>query len=123
MALLIGWRWCYRLDVLLGLCGALAALALREPAVTERQRERPRLGLRRLPGELARQTKDSLRFLRRTPRAFLCMLAGSAVETGSILCGFFLQQQLNEQGAVSYTHLTKMARKPPRHFIILICPG
>lgn len=102
VALFIGWRWCYRLDVLLGLCGALAALLLREPAVTERQRERPRLGLRQLPRLLARQTKDSLRFLRRTPRAFLCMLAGSAVETGSILCGFFLQQQLTEQGASSY---------------------
>lgn len=100
-ALFIGWRWCYRIDILLGLLGALAALLLHEPAVTERQRERPRLRLRQLPGLLAGQTKESLRFLRRTPRAFLCMLAGSAVETGSILCGFFLQQQLTENGASS----------------------
>lgn len=91
-ALAIGYRRANLLDALLGLLALLTALLLRETPGFDR------IPMRTAAARTARCLRESLAFLRRSPRADVVMLVNAAVGAVATLLQFFLQSALREAG-------------------------
>jgi len=98
LALALGFVRAYLLSA--ALCGALAALALAlaEPAVTAAQRAREARPFADLPARLRAHAAESVRFLRRQPRAGLLILADGAVGVPIYLTFMFAQRHFADGG-------------------------
>lgn len=90
LAVTLGWRLCYGLDVVLSIMAVGLAASLTEPAVSSQEEDTPR-GL----GAYLRATG---RFLRRDPRAVGLMLFNALVGAVATLVGFYLQDALPASG-------------------------
>ena len=94
-----GHRLCYALDGVGALVCFLLAAGLWEAAVTDQQRCRPRLSLAAIPRQMWEYLRTALDFLRRQPKAGLCMLASALIGSCATLLIFFLQDGLPAAGA------------------------
>lgn len=99
IAVMVGYRCGYGVDLLLSLLVAGLACRLVEPVVTKAQQERGRPHLRDLPGLLKTCALEALTFLRKHPSAAGLMLFNALVGAGATLLRFFLQDGLSRAGA------------------------
>ena len=98
-AMSAGYRVCYLLDAAGAAVCLLLAAGVREPAVTENQKNRRRLTLGQVGKELAEYVGVSFSFLAAHPKLCAIMLL-TAVEGGcTVLMLFFLQDGLPAAGA------------------------
>lgn len=88
----------YLLDALIALTRSVAAFALQEPAVTERQRARQQAPFAALPARFKEHASLSIRFLADNPSVTKKILADSMISLPCYLTTMFLQQRLSELG-------------------------
>ena len=92
----------YLVDTVIGLLRTVAAVGLREPAVTPEQAARRAAPLRtllaELPANLRTHVTETADFLRRSPRVVRYILAGAFIDLPAFLTLMYLQQRLTDIG-------------------------
>lgn len=90
VALTLGWRVSYGLDVAISIAGMTLAASLTEPEV--------RSGGEDVPRSIGAYVRETIRFLRLDPGAVGLMLFNAAVGAAATLTGFYLQDALPREG-------------------------
>lgn len=90
VALALGWRVSYALDVAVSLAGAILAGSLAEPEACSGEEAPPR--------SLMAYLRETVRFLRQDQRAVGLMLFNATVGAVAVLTGFYLQDALPKAG-------------------------
>lgn len=94
VAIALGYRYTYFITVLLNL-GAVASVAgMREPVVTEAQRQRSEYNLSELGGRLKRHILDTAIFIKEHPGTMGKLFANAAVACPCYLTMMYLQEHL-----------------------------
>ena len=98
----LGFTAFYLVDLGISLLRTLAAMGLREPAVTPEQAARQAAPLRTLladlPASLRTHVTETADFLRRSPRVVRYILAGAFIDLPAFLTLMYLQQRLTDIG-------------------------
>lgn len=98
----LGFTAFYLVDLGISLLRTLAAMGLREPAVTPEQAARQAAPLRTLladlPASLRTHVTETVEFLRRSPRVVRYILAGAFIDLPAFLTLMYLQQRLTDIG-------------------------
>lgn len=98
LAVTLGYRLSYGVDVLLSLSGVAVALSLAEPEVTAEQGRRTAQPLRDLRIRMEEYIRASVRFLKSSPASLGLMLFNALVGAFATLLGFYLQNALAGAG-------------------------
>ena len=97
-ATLLGYLPAYLLNALSGVTCGVCTLGLKEPQVTEAQRQQNRHPFAGLGSRLKEHLRSSIRFFREQPAAGLKLLASAAAAVPVYLSATFLQQSLLDGG-------------------------
>ena len=97
-ATLLGYLPAYLLNALSGVACGACTLGLKEPQVTEAQRQQNRHPFAGLGSRLKEHLRSSIRFFREQPAAGLKLLASAAAAVPVYLSATFLQQSLLDGG-------------------------
>lgn len=94
----IGYVWSYCCNILFSGVGIVLIDGMKEPQVTQAQKNRPKFSCATLLQDLGRQLAESGRFLRRRPDTAVKMLLDAMIGCGGTLTVFFLQQHFSANG-------------------------
>ena len=94
VAIALGYRYTYWLTVIVNGCGILTVLGLKEPVVTETQKERTEDSFRKTGTRMKKHIRETFVFIVRHPRTMAKVFAGAAAACPCYLTMMYLQEHL-----------------------------